>query len=385
MTAIPTTETCEPSGAPLGLASTPDGESLVVAVAGKANGKTRILAMEAVNENDLTAARDETWWRGVRTGRLPPALGDLTMKLIPGSRHRGGLVDGYSLELGDASHRYGHRFTVHSLSRTAQRALGRLIHRKQLPEDAEVSYHLVCQPVKPPRAGASDQPGPVHATLRHAPLLLGEASLDEYIESSQPVSAGQATEPGDHGELPPMPVFFHPQVWAKGHSLARRGNDLESAGVWTGRLMRDTNSPEVFLVVDACIDAKHAAEEKYSVTFTGETWRRVRQVLDQRRRRLNRPQEIILGSVHGHNFAPGTKEEGGRLCDECPQLATCRSTTAVLSAADLKWHQSVFSAQPYAIMALWGWSARNEEVWQCYSLDRATLVSRPLRILTTGS
>ena len=104
------------------------------------------------------------------------------------------------------------------------------------------------------------------------------------------------------------------------------------------------------MVVDACIDARHADEEKYSVTFSGATWSRVRQVLQQRRRRLNRPHEIILGSVHGHNFTPGTKEDGGRLCDECPDLATCRKTTDVLSTDDLKWHRSVFAAQPYSIL-----------------------------------
>jgi hypothetical protein len=145
--------------------------------------------------------------------------------------------------------------------------------------------------------------------------------------------------------------------------------------------MRDTKTPEIFMVVDACIDARHADEEKYSVTFSGETWSRVRQVLQQRRRRLNRPHEIILGSVHGHNFGPGSKEEGGRLCDACPDLATCGKTTAVLSSEDLQWHHSVFAAQPYAILALWGWTARQEEVWQCYSLAGATLVSRPIQLL----
>ena len=40
-----------------------------------------------------------------------------------------------------------------------------------------------------------------------------------------------------------------------------------------------------------------------------------------------------------------------------------------------------FSGQPYSILALWGWTARKEEVWQCYSLAGTTLISRPIRLL----
>ena len=382
MEPIATVQASSHRGVPLDLATTPDGETLIVAVTGKDNGKTSILAMEAVLHSDLTSARDEAWWAGVRTGRLPADLTLLSMKLTPGPRQEAHLVDGYTLELSDATHSFAHRFSVHSLSQTAQRALTRLIQKKQLKDDVQIHYFLVCKPVTQPAADHRHQEAPVRASAHHEPLPLEQASLDEYLELSEPVTAAaQAADPAGDDETLHMPVFFHEPVWAKGHTLARRGDDLESAGVWTGRLMRDTKRPEVFILVDACIDARHADEEKYSVTFSGATWSRVRQVLQQRRRRLNRPGEIILGSVHGHNFTPGTKEDGGRLCDECPDLATCRKTTAVLSTADLNWHRSVFAAQPYAILTLWGWTARKQEVWQCYSLADATLTSRPIHLL----
>jgi hypothetical protein len=370
-------------GAPLNLAETTEGETFIIAVAGKDNGKTKILALEAVLKSDLLPARDATWWMGVRAGRLPADLGALSMRLVPGPKQEACMVDGYTLELGDSERSFGQRFTVHSLSQTAQRALGRLLVQKKLEEDAEVNYYLVCRQLKQPedRKDGSRQENQVRVSARREALQFEEAALEEYLGLSEPMTARQATEPSGDDSALHMPVFFKKEVWERGREFARRGNDLESAGVWTGRLMRDTKSPEVFMVVDACIDAKHADEEKYSVTFSGATWSRVRQILQQRRRRLNRPHEIILGSVHGHNFLPGTKEEGGRLCDECPELATCKNTTAVLSTQDLKWHRSVFPAQPYAILALWGWTARKEEVWQCYSLAGATLISRPVRML----
>jgi hypothetical protein len=384
---IATVEASSRRGAPLKLATTPDGETLIVAVAGKDDGKTSILALEAVLQTDVTSARDETWWIGVRTGRLPPDLNSLSMKLLPGRRQQRYLVDGYTLELGDATHSFSQRFSVQSLTETAQRALARLIQKKQFNEDAKVHYFLICQKVTqqagPKESVAHDpqQDVRVRAVTCHEPLPLEEASLDEYLELSEPMAEAQAAEPVGQDTVLHMPVFFQSDVWAKGHQFARRGNDLESAGIWTGRLIRDSKTPEVFLVVDACIDAQHADEERYSVTFSGATWSRVRHVLQQRRHRLNRPNEIILGSVHGHNFTPGTQEDGDRLCDECPHLPTCRKTTAVLSTDDLAWHRSVFAAQPYAILALWGWTARQEEVWQCYSLAGATLISRPIRML----
>jgi hypothetical protein len=177
-----------------------------------------------------------------------------------------------------------------------------------------------------------------------------------------------------------MTVIFTAEAWHDGRRYARRGGDVESAAVWTGRLVRDTASGDVFMLVDACLEARHAAEDRYSVTFSGDTWGRVRALLDERRRRLHRPHEIILGSVHGHNFTPAADEDGRRACDACHLRATCSRTTAVASALDVRWHRSVFAGQPYAVLGIWGWNARGEEVWQLYGLADGTLAPRGARL-----
>ena len=47
----------------------------------------------------------------------------------------------------------------------------------------------------------------------------------------------------------------------------------------------------------------------------------VRELFDQRRRRLNRPHERMLGSLHGHNSCPTrTKTRAGRICASCDRL-----------------------------------------------------------------
>jgi hypothetical protein len=169
--------------------------------------------------------------------------------------------------------------------------------------------------------------------------------------------------------------------WQRGRDLARRGGEHESAAVFTGRLFRDTKSPEIFVVLDACLEAEHASEEKFSVTFSGDTWGKIRQVLEVRRQRLGRPHERILGSVHGHNFKPAADDEGRRTCDICAVAKVCTRTTALASDADLDWHRSVFTAQPWALLLIWGYNAREEEDWKLYGLADGTLAPRGLRLL----
>ena len=160
-----------------------------------------------------------------------------------------------------------------------------------------------------------------------------------------------------------------------------KSENLESAAVFTGRLMQDSESAEVFTVVDACIEAQHTEKQAFSVKLTGDTWAEVHRVLDRRRHRLNRPHEIIVGSVHGHPFLPAADENGKWPCPECDKRMTCAKTTATASLDDIDWHRSVFIGQPWAMLAIWGWNARGEEVWQAYGLAGGTLVRRTIRIL----
>src|SRR5260370_28778923 len=203
------------------------------------------------------------------------------------------------------------------------------------------------------------------------------APLAQYLEKSEPMyGCWSSAEEEDF-----MPAFVSQDIWQEGQEQARRGGEQESAAVWTGRRFRDTASPEIFLVLDACLEAEHAIEEKLAVTFSGDTWGRVREVLDIRRKRLNRPHERILGSVHGHPFMPAADEKGRRMCDLCAQAKFCTRTTASASPADRDWHRSVFSAQPWAIMLIWGFNAREQPDWRLYGLSDGTMSPRGIRLL----
>jgi hypothetical protein len=59
----------------------------------------------------------------------------------------------------------------------------------------------------------------------------------------------------------------------------------------------------------------------------------------------------------------------------------CSRTTAVASVADLEWHQSVFTGQPWAVLTIWGFNAREKDDWRTYGLNEAVLQPRTIRRL----
>lgn len=360
---------------------TTSGEELVVGLSRKEDDG-RMLARMALTHSDLLPARDETWWHGLRAGVLGPELSLMNMQVIPGENRAADRIAGYFIELHDGKRSYRRHFSLASVAGVASRAAAPLIKEGVLAEGDQYSFFLTT--VRGETNGeAHEGPAPgreeVRVRRRTEPLVFERGRLDDYLTRSEPLKGASA--PQDEENPAPMPVFIADEVWQEGHELARRGGERESAAVWTGRLCQDTESPELFMVLDACIEAEHAAEEQFKVTFTGETWARVRELLEIRRRRLNRPHERVCGSVHGHNFGVDADVNGKKKCEACDHVAVCSRTTAVASAADLEWHRSVFVGQPWAVLLVWGFNARDDEDWRLYGLSDASLAPRTIRWL----
>lgn len=368
----------------------PDGEEFVVDLMSIEENNRSFLGREAVRRSDLSLVRDETWREGVRKGALTahePSL--FSMRVLLGDRDDDG-VAGYRLELAHNGEQYRQWFSVHSLASVARRQLAKLLKQESVDEDVKCGYRLNGVPsLEPASTDETAQEGngiipaeklAKRVTRRTAPIVFEEASLAEFIRRSEVMSRPDGSTEDETGD-PPMPVFISHDVWVQGHQLARRGGECESAAVLTGRLMRDVDSPEIFMLIDACIEAEHAEESQVSVTFTGDTWARVRDVLEQRRKRLNRPHERIVGSVHGHNFSPGKDEEGDNTCNECPKQSTCERTTAVASSADVTWFQCIHSGHPWSLLLIHGRTAKSTEDWRLYHLADGSLVPRNIRRL----
>jgi hypothetical protein len=324
------------------------------------------------------------------------------MEILPGEKLAANRLKGFFVDLSDGTHSYRHYFPFIYATSAVRRAEHRLLNQKILePKEVYIFFMSAIPPEKEAYEAASGsasrdaQTGlekgkasglrPMVIRRRSMPLNLEKASLAEYIDASESLTGVYDLESkGAQSSADPMPVFVTEDAWRQGHKLARLGGQRESAAVCTGRLLRDTASSELFMLIEACIQAEHAEETSFSVMFSGETWSRIRDLLEIRRRRLNRPNEIILGTVHGHNFFPGTDTKGQRRCWECEDRKTCKQSTAVASQTDAEWHWAHFSRQPWAVMLVWGWNARDEEEWRLYGLSNATLGTRPLRLLKSN-
>ncbi len=359
----------------------------------------RLLSRLSVTAGDLKYLRDETWLAGMRAGLLPEELSSLAMTIHAGEISEGQILNGFELELSSSSCSFRKPFTVNALESLIRSEVAQLIRGEALSVNDNYRYFLTPTtrgfapdavrvesdgPLITPTINrtAGSPTLPLHVKSRGERLTLARMPLQAFMLRSEPLfRQGKPPESEDEGAESWLPVFVSARVWEEGRQLARRGGEKESAAVWTGRLCRDSHSSELFLVLDACLEAEHAAEEKFSVTFSDETWGSVRERLQMRRRRLHRPEEIIVGTTHGHNFQPEADASGRRSCDACHLLDHCTRTTAVASSDDHLWHRCVFAGQPWAVLLVWGWNAREEEDWRLYGLQDGALRPRGIRLV----
>ncbi|MGE0607275.1 MAG: hypothetical protein AB7O62_09295 [Pirellulales bacterium] len=355
---------------------TEDSRELVLELFSTQQDDRRIVARAPLEMADLLAVRDETWWTGVRGGMLEPRLENHELRVLPGEEHSGGRLQGYTLEMRDGPRRYRQSFSIHSLYRVAQRKTAELLAQKVPGCEEPLGYHLAAVPAEgeaPPAAASLTK-----AVQHRRPLVFEVASLADYMRRSEPLRGKSA--PPEEIEPRPMQIYIPDDVWEHGTVEAYRGDKNESAAIFTGRLLRDTDSAEVFAVFDACLEAVQAVEQELSVEFTGETWSRIGGMLDLRRRR-GHPLEIILGSVHRHPFLPSADAEGRRTCEACSVAKYCSRTTASPSSDDFEWHRCVFAGQPWATLTIHGYTGREEPDFRMYTLaDGAFREMTPRRL-----
>ncbi len=364
-----------------------DGKQLVLDIVDKVSaetdGKETTLTAQLVSRvpltySDFQLARDETWWLGVRNGSLEPDLESHEMRVIPGGDAGDGMVDGYTIRLSRDGSSYSRKFSIRSMSNVAQREITRLFKDDDTEISLDDNYSYYLSSIAADEQEADPAPEMRVKSCRE-PLLFDEGRLADYMRVSETLVG--VSEPPPKTKTPPMQIFVTQDVWDESKEHAHRGGEQESAALFSGRLFRDTDSPEVFVRIDACLEAAHAVEEKLSVTFTGDTWAHARELLEMRRKRLGRPQEIIVGSVHRHPFMPSADANGQRKCEICEVAEYCTRSTAVPSGDDFEWHRSVFAGQPYTTLLIWGYNAREEEDFRLYGLHNATFSNRTLRLL----
>jgi proteasome lid subunit RPN8/RPN11 len=134
-------------------------------------------------------------------------------------------------------------------------------------------------------------------------ISLGPASVEVPLHTGSRRALGVA-EAWDSPGPEDFPVVIPRRVLEEAVEEARQAPEREVGGVLLGHLRRDPETGEVFLQVTCQVPAEQTEATTTSVTFTPETWARVREVQE-----LRGEGEVFAGWVHSHPF---------RFCAECP-------------------------------------------------------------------
>jgi hypothetical protein len=174
-------------------------------------------------------------------------------------------------------------------------------------------------------------------------------------------------------------IFIRRQAFEAARTYCSAAGPNEAGALLVGRVFRQVEPyPELFAVIEAAVEARHAEQTQYSLTPTTETYVHFERQLERRREHLGRPEEMQLGIAHGHRFLPAMGADGKPLCPACPSRATCELDSAFYSTDDEQFHRALYATQPYAVGIVFGLTPREEDKVRIYRFSGGLLAERSL-------
>lgn len=261
-------------------------------------------------------------------------------------------------------------FSLSSLRHVAERAVGALLETGGLQPNERHHYDIVTQPVNSPQPHEQGPGETLTTPLRFRALSFVSTKLRPLIEQSTPVALLDSEV---------FPVFYTQDAFLAAEASSRRGAaaERETGGALFGSLATCPETGEFFAIVRDVIEVEDAEGTQFSLSYSGGTWQRLRQIQEARQKAFPARADRLLGQAHGHPFRPND----GQQCATCEKLATCRLTSAFASSEDRTWHRAVFARQPWALCHIFGWSVRGEPVHQLYGLSDGQLHPRGFYLL----
>jgi proteasome lid subunit RPN8/RPN11 len=278
----------------------------------------------ALEKEDFARAVEATFFEALRRGSFrdyaPPTD---QARVEPAFAGHGPLASGFEIVLptpaGEARQRFGLSYFKTFARRTgAQLAVG-----GTLDPAATVLFRLTAFP----EGEVPRKPGlAIDLEAEPTTIPIREGSRRQLGVTE----AWDSPRPGD------FPVVFPRHVLEDSVQEARRKPDREVGGALLGHLRRDRESGELYLEVTALVRCEETEATSLSVTFTHETWARVREVVAWRGEG-----ELIVGWMHSHPF---------RLCAECPSPvpAECQAKVLFYSTDDEFLMELTF-ARPFMV------------------------------------
>jgi hypothetical protein len=345
-----------------------------------------LVAREAVAPGRLRPLVDDALWRAQRRGIVGPRRSLARWDLEPVFAGAGApRVEGIDLRVEAEGGRFSRRYGLGVFREPAASFRDRLVVDAAIARDEEIEIGV--RAIEPQLVSPGAAPPGVEIRLEEPPLPLTPGSLRDLLARSRPHNP-EAEKADD------APVFILGQALEEARSHCRSGDSqshgggaLEGAAFLVGRLHADVDHPEIFAVIEAALEARHALRERFSVEPTAETYRDLESRIAVRRRLLGRPEEILLATAHAHPFAPSISRETGKAqCPECPLRAECKLDSAFWSADDARYTESLFVKAPHGVGLVWGLSPRFEDVLRVYGFRDGVMEERGIRIVDgTGS
>lgn len=278
----------------------------------------RAVGVLPLERGDFARAAEAAFFAALRAGRVRDYAPSLDRAHL--APHGGGFEATLPLPSGDATAHFG----IDYFKTFARRHGARLVLAGALAPGAALAVRLVARPGGPtprPRRGLA-------ISLEEEPAII--PVRDGHRRAHGPTEAWDAPAPED------LPVLIPRHVLDEAVADARQAPDREVGGVLLGHLCRDADDGALYLEVTCAVPCEGTRATEVSVTFTHETWARVREVTQ-----LRGEGELIVGWVHSHPF---------RLCGECPLPlpAECLNKVLFYSGDDEFLMETAF-ARPFMV------------------------------------
>ncbi|MCZ6793588.1 MAG: hypothetical protein O7J95_08250, partial [Planctomycetota bacterium] len=246
----------------------------------------------------------------------------------------------------------------------------RLLAEKKLEASEELELRVLARRPEPREGAALPE-----VVVEETPQRWVPGRLEDWLPRSSLL--------GEHAHVEEdTPVFVLRAAHENALRYCRAAGDREGGAMLVGRVFQQvTPSPELFVVVEAAFEARHADQQSFSFTFTTETFLYLERQLARRRRRLGRPEEVLAGMVHSHPFLPALDKDGQPLCPACRQRPTCKLNSAFYSGADELFHRAVFARSAFAVGIVLGRDPRGEEVLRVFGVRRGLVEERSIWIV----
>lgn len=333
---------------------------------------------EPVTEADVSDIASELWMeRWLRRGRPEVPIESLSLRIVPThSDGPGGRCTSFRFELTDPlGHSAQREYTLEVFQDAASRSAGRLLADKRLKPDDLYYYEVVAGQC--PRPGGQVDPPLFKVTAKTPPLVYQELPLRPLLRRARTV--GKVDDRC-------FPAFFTEGALAAAQRYARRGAGenppRETGAVLAGPLCFCPQSGEMYAVVCDALEVKDAESSCFSLSYSGQTWRRIQAVIRAKQEDPATRAHRILGQTHGHNFRPDFKAgEGHGSCETCPKAASCRLTSVFISQDDRNWSRAVFCRQPWQLAMIFGHDARGGHMHALFGLQDNRLARRGYHVI----